>query len=131
MKPKLKYILGLVIVAGAFAYLMITSFMGSFRYSLTPSEFMADQTKYGGKELKIAGLVEIGSVTSNLSHYQFTVTDEKHSIAVAYNGIAPATFKEGAGVVVTGRYSPAKETFEAIEIITKCSSKFETDEMAK
>jgi cytochrome c-type biogenesis protein CcmE len=122
---KIKYIVGLIIIICAFAYLVWSSFMGSFNFSITPSEFVANQSAYVGKIVKLSGSVVPGSIVFDQSDYRFSITDGDSEIAAHYKGIVPNTFREGADVVVTGQYDSKNSIFEAKEMITKCASKYE------
>lgn len=121
---KVKYIMGIGIIAAAFGYLLWSSFMGSFRYSMKPSEFIDKKEQYVGKYVKISGMVEEGSILVDGSEYRFVIKDDTSAVKVFYDGIVPNTFREGAEVIATGKYDPEKDMLIAKEIITKCASKY-------
>ena len=52
---------------------------------------------------RIGGLVETGSVLRQGSAVHFRVTDGARSVPVSYTGITPDLFREGEGVIATGR----------------------------
>lgn len=124
-RKKIKYIVGLVIIICAFGYLVWSSFMGSFKYALTPTEFNAKQTEYIGKIVKVSGIVEPGSISFDQANYIFGLADDKDKVKVHYKGVVPNTFREGADVVATGQFNTETNTLEATELITKCASKYE------
>jgi len=67
---------------------------------------------------RIGGLVEVGSLKRGEGKtIRFSVTDGNASIPVTYTGILPDLFKEGKGVVATGKLVGG--TFEASEILAK------------
>ena len=67
---------------------------------------------------RIGGLVEEGSLMRGMGEYiQFGVTDGAETVQVAYVGILPDLFKEGEGMVGTGRYVDG--VFQAQEILAK------------
>ncbi len=111
----------------AFSYLVWTSFMGSFQFALTPTEFLAKEAQYKG-QVKISGTVLKGSMSSSGLEHSFSISDEKGTLDVHYKGIAPNTFREGAEVVVSGRFDPATRVFEATELLAKCASKYQAKE---
>jgi cytochrome c-type biogenesis protein CcmE len=65
-------------------------------------------------------LVETGSVTreSDGLTVHFTVTDTAKSIPITYKGILPDLFREGQGIVATGRLD-AGGAFVAEEVLAK------------
>lgn len=118
-------IFGLIAVALA-ATLVLMQREGTFQYYMTVSEYLEQQSKYEGSKIKLAGKVKAGSITQTGSHYQFTVEDRAKEISVSFNGIVPDTFKEGVDVVVEGRGQSGNE-FEAVSLLAKCASKYQTD----
>ncbi len=67
---------------------------------------------------RIGGLVEEGSlVIENEDEIRFNVTDGNAVVPVAYRGILPDLFKEGEGMVGTGKY--VNNVFQAHEILAK------------
>ncbi len=128
MFKKPKYIIGFIIIALAFSYLVFASFKGSFQFALTPSEFTAKESEYSKKQVKISGTVLKGSMVSNGSDHHFSISDDKNVLNAHFKGAVPNTFREGADVVVSGRFEPATRTFEATELIAKCASKYQSKE---
>lgn len=120
-----KYLIGLIIIGGAFSYLIWTSFRTSFQFALTPTELSAKQVEFQGKIVKITGTVKNGTVTVNGADHKFTITDGRMDTDVHYHGSVPNTFREGAEVVATGRFVTPAERFEATQLLTKCASKYE------
>jgi cytochrome c-type biogenesis protein CcmE len=53
----------------------------------------------------------------------FRVTDGKSTVAADYNGVLPALFREGQGVVATGAMDPSG-TFVATEVLAKHDEKY-------
>ena len=53
----------------------------------------------------------------------FEVTDGTRRLPVRYRGVVPDAFKDGAEVVVEGRFDG--QTFTAARLFAKCPSKFE------
>lgn len=47
------------------------------------------------------------------------------TIAVRFSGDVPPLFKPGAEVIARGAYDPRGRSFTAVELITKCPSKYE------
>ncbi|HID67814.1 MAG TPA: cytochrome c maturation protein CcmE [Roseibacterium sp.] len=67
---------------------------------------------------RIGGLVEEGSLVRGQGEtITFAVTDGAASIPVSYTGVLPDLFREGEGMVGTGRLIDG--TFEASEILAR------------
>jgi cytochrome c-type biogenesis protein CcmE len=54
---------------------------------------------------------------------QFAVTDGKRAVPVRYEGVLPALFREGQGVVALGALD-GTGTFEATEVLAKHDEKY-------
>ncbi|WP_420341786.1 cytochrome c maturation protein CcmE [Paenirhodobacter sp.] len=71
-----------------------------------------------GEVFRLGGLVEAGTLVRGAGEtVTFRVTDGGHSIPVRFTGVLPDLFKEGQGMVGTGRMEG--ETFVATEILAK------------
>lgn len=53
--------------------------------------------------IRIGGLVEEGTVSYRDDGVQFAVTDTVERVTVRYAGVLPDLFREGQGVIATGR----------------------------
>ena len=124
MSNRVKHIIGLSVVGLAVVYLMWSAFMGSYKYVLTPSEFLAKESEHPGAIVKLTGMVVKGSTQSSGSVYQFEITDGGKTIKVIYDGVMPNSYQEEADVIVGGTYDPEKNVFVAGELMTKCASKY-------
>lgn len=126
MNRRWKYIAGLVIIGGAFGYLVWTAFRASFQYTLTTGELLSAPPEVAGKAVKVAGLVEEGSLSVAGQEHRFRLTDgEGHPLPVHYRGLTPNTFREGVEVVVSGTLDASAGTFEATQVLAKCASKYQ------
>jgi len=78
-----------------------------------------------GKSFRVSGKVIDGSVVRAADGLSmtFTIDELGNTMPVIYHGIIPDTFKEGAGVLLEGKYANGR--FEATNIMTKCASKYE------
>ena len=70
--------------------------------------------------VRAGGLVVLGSLKRNSQslQVQFKVTDGKGTVTVFYNGILPDLFREGQGIVATGKLNENGD-FIASEILAK------------
>src|SRR5215469_12920741 len=87
-------------------------------YFRSPSDVAAKQVSEG-VAFRLGGLVENGSVKRGSgADVHFRVTDGKSSVPADFNGVLPALFREGQGVVATGAMD-AHGTFVASEVLAK------------
>lgn len=97
--------------------LTLQAFRENLVFFYSPSDFM--QRPADNKQLlRIGGLIEHKSVVQKEDRLRFRVTDGKASIAVAYEGLPPALFREGQGVVVEG-YQTDTGSIRATRVLTK------------
>ena len=110
---------GLILVIAAFGALIAISMGTSLVYYVTPSELAAD-TRAG--PVRLYGVVEPGSVEWDApsSTVSFRVTDGSATMAVQSQSLPTGLFREGIGVVLSGRASGAG-LFLADEILVKHS----------
>jgi cytochrome c-type biogenesis protein CcmE len=77
-----------------------------------------------GVAFRIGGLVEKHSFHKfHGTEITFAVTDGRAQVPVSYDGVLPALFKEGQGVVAVGRLTPSG-TFEASQVLAKHDEKY-------
>jgi cytochrome c-type biogenesis protein CcmE len=120
---------GVIAVIG---YLLISGFNDTtVAYYRTVNELKSLSPESEGKSFRVSGTVVAGSVVraeDGLS-VNFTIDELGETLPVSYHGILPDTFKEGAGVLLEGRY--VNGSFEATQIFTKCASKYQSEEEGK
>jgi cytochrome c-type biogenesis protein CcmE len=76
-----------------------------------------------GEVFRLGGLVEVGSLVRGQGDViTFKVTDTKDTVPVAYKGVLPDLFAEGAGVIAMGQMQDG--TFVATEILAKHDEKY-------
>lgn len=83
----------------------------------SPSEVLTGVAE--GKQLRLGGMVEDGSIVRSADGLQVTfhVTDGAGTVPVSYRGVLPSLFREGQGVVVEG--AMRGRTFEAASVLAK------------
>ena len=122
MLPRHKRFIGILatLIGVAVAVsLILASFQDNLLYYVTPSEAIEniedDQSKF-----RVGGLVEVGSFKRSEGSLKarFILTDGFESIEVNYTGILPDLFREGQGIIVTGRFDKMK-VFIASEVLAK------------
>lgn len=106
MRKKVVYgVLGVAVLA--IAGLMIArALQTSLVYFVMPSEYARDAASFDGRRIRLAGLVEPGSVSFDDAQLQltFNVTDAIQTYPVQYAGAPPDMFQENGGVVIEGRF---------------------------
>ena len=114
------------VVIGVISYLIISGFNDTtVAYYQKVDELKALGVSAEGKSFRVSGQVIAGSVVraeDGLS-MTFAIDELGHKMEVSYHGIIPDTFKEGAGVLLEGKYVNGR--FEAANVMTKCASKYE------
>jgi len=114
-----------VILAGAVTYLAIAGMQKGWVYTMGVEQYL-DQTTQHGQRIRICGTVaphEIDIQAAQLrANFYIKGTDKE--LRVAYKGVVPDLFKEGAEVVVEGKQDAAG-VFQADVLMTKCASKYE------
>ena len=100
-------------------------------YYLTVPEFLS----HGGRDdghFRVNGKVVAGTIERlpTGQDVSFTMAGDGAELRVAYHGIIPDTFVDGADVVVEGVLRD-DETFEATTLLAKCPSKYESAEGAE
>ncbi len=111
-----------IIAIAAVALALSTALIGyamrdGINFFRAPAQIVAEPP--GPNEIfRIGGLVEEGTLVRGQGEtISFRVTDGAASIPVSYSGILPDLFKEGEGMVGTGRL--VNGVFEATEILAK------------
>jgi len=122
-------LLALGLATGLFLY----AARGAVVYFCTPTNLQAkdkgcDLT--AGRQLRIGGLVEEGSVMKEGKLVNFRVTDLTAVLPVTYSGILPDLFREGQGVVAEGRVE-SDGVFHASEILAKHDEKYMPKDVAE
>lgn len=89
MKPK--YIVGLVVVAGALAYLIFGGLGQNLVYFITPSEYFQQVERYQNRAVRLGGLVKPGTLEYNPQtlELRFVVTDGVKEIPIRSSGTTP------------------------------------------
>jgi len=120
--------LGLVIVgilvAVVAGYLVFSAARGSAAYYMTIEE--VKEQGASERTVRVTGNVVGESIVWEPRdlRLQFEIADDVGRLSAVYHGSRPDMFRDGAQVVLEGRYSP-QGTFEARTMLLKCPSKYE------
>lgn len=123
-------IAGLVLGIGIAAALAFTAFRKNMMYFYTPSDLVGHTVSEDAK-VRLGGLVVTGTVQRGDGlEVRFTLADCAQSVPVRYNGILPDLFREGQGIVATGRVS-SDGTFVADEVLAKHDENYMPPDLSK
>jgi cytochrome c-type biogenesis protein CcmE len=125
-------VVGLVVAGVALAVgLSLRAFQENLLFFYTPSQALAGEAP-AGRKFRLGGLVEVGSVRREAGNMevQFSVTDNKSRMTVAYAGVLPDLFRDGQGVIALGSLEPGG-TFRAEEVLAKHDENYMPPEVAE
>ena len=117
-----------MLLLGFAAFLVLTAFEDNIVFFYSPTE-LKDKNVSDGRNIRIGGLVEKGSVKKNEGAViLFQVTDLTSSIKVNYKGLLPDLFREGQGVVAEGKLKNG--IFIASSVLAKHDENYMPPEVA-
>ncbi|MEC9359610.1 MAG: cytochrome c maturation protein CcmE [Pseudomonadota bacterium] len=130
-QQRMVWIAALVAGVAIAATLAFSAFRANMMYFYTPSD-LADGSVPEGATIRLGGLVETGSVKRGDEGLQvlFTLADCSHQIPVSYEGILPDLFREGQGVVTTGKLG-ADGRFVAAQVLAKHDENYMPPDLAE
>ena len=134
MKPRQKrmlWVLAGVALVGLAVTLVLRALDANVMFFYSPSQVRAGEVPEGAA-FRIGGLVEEGSLQRSADglQVQFVVTDQAQRVSVRYQGLLPDLFKEGKGVVASGRLQ-GDGVFAATEVLAKHDENYMPPEAAK
>ena len=100
---RLTMITAALAVLGVALGLVLVSMRDNIVFFYSPAEIVAKDVKPGTR-LRLGGLVKEGSVEKGADRFiSFVVSDGTSELRVRYTGLLPDLFREGQGIVATGR----------------------------
>lgn len=121
-----------VLIVGVVAAtaLAVTAFRKNMMYFYTPTDLAANDVP-AGAVMDLGGLVKPGTLVHGTGMaIRFVMTDCHHQVPVTYDGVLPDLFREGQGVVATGRLG-TNGTFVASRILAKHDSSYMPPNVAR
>lgn len=113
-------ILGVMLATGLF--LVFQALSENTQFFENPSDVVAEGFEPRSEVFKIGGLVADGTVETQGLTTKFRIDDFEREMAkpifVTYTGALPDLFREGQGVVISGRLT-SPTTFQAVEVLAK------------
>ncbi len=115
----------IVIIVASLSWLAIAGINESKSYYVTVKELSSMGEKAHTRNLRVAGVVEPGSISRRGSHVQFTLNEEGRLLPVEYTGTEapPDTFKDSSQALAEGTYG-RDGVFHAKKLQAKCASKY-------
>lgn len=128
-KKKLRVALSFLAVSSVLAWLLISGFDENMQYYVKVKELKATPTANLDKGLRVKGKLVSGSLVESTDNLQkvFWISENDDKLEVHYSGLLPDTFKDGAEILVEGKYI-SEGYFEAKTVMAKCPSKYESTE---
>jgi cytochrome c-type biogenesis protein CcmE len=142
-----KIILTAAVAVGGVGFLVKSSVSSAQHYKMVDDLLASDLTSWTGKELKVHGWVESGSIHESIvnqeTHRTFLLQKGGKKIRVFSEGPKPDTFKDQSEVVATGHLVPAADrkklaeslgvaiesdmpfVVDSSELMAKCPSKYD------
>jgi cytochrome c-type biogenesis protein CcmE len=122
-KRRLAFAAALLAAGAAVAGVIVYGLGQNTMYFRSPSD-VAENMVHPGVAFRLGGLVQTGSLHHGSgAEVSFRVTDGRSTVPATFNGVLPALFREGQGVVTTGAMN-ANGTFVASEVLAKHDEKY-------
>ena len=130
-KKRLIGVLVILLGVGVAGSITVWSLQQNMLFFVTPGD-VAEQNIPTGREFRLGGLVEPGSVqrAEDGLTVNFRVTDGEGVMQVAFDGILPDLFREGQGIIARGAMDEA-EVFQASEVLAKHDENYMPPEVAE
>jgi cytochrome c-type biogenesis protein CcmE len=109
-------------------YLGVKTFNENLLYFFSPTDVIAGKAPKE-KSFKLGGLVKDKSVARKDLDVEFVITDNENEFVVKYTGILPDLFREGQGIIATGKIN-SDNIFIASEILAKHDENYMPPEVA-
>ena len=118
-------LVAVIVVLGAFGWLLYGNLDKNIVFFLTPQELLAKGVDGYEVPVRLGGQVKPGSVQwdAKTLDLRFAITDGTGEIAVRAKGAPPQMFRDGIGVVVEGRYERSG-LFQATNLLVKHSNEY-------
>ncbi len=126
-RRRIQFVIAAAVLLACATALVGYAMRDGIEFFRSPSQ-LATHPPRDGERFRLGGLVEDGSVVREGGEVRFSVTDGGASLPVIFAGIPPDLFREGQGVIATGRLEG--DTFVASEILAKHDEQYMPKEVA-
>jgi len=115
---------------GVAAVLTLTAFRKNLMNFYTPTDLVSSAVP-AGSMMRLGGMVERGSVRRGEGlRVEFMLADCVNRVQVRYEGLLPDLFREGQGIVASGRLDDTR-VFVASEVLAKHDENYMPPQVAK
>jgi cytochrome c-type biogenesis protein CcmE len=116
---------GVVVILGAFSYMLYGGIGDNLVFFVTPSELMERGDQAYDTPLRLGGQVVPGTVHWNADELdlRFKLSDGDREMEVHSRGAPPQMFRDGIGVVVEGRLA-RNDVFQSTNLMVKHSNEY-------
>ena len=130
-QKRMTFVALLIAGVGLFIALIMMALNENINHFYSPSEVL-DGKAPDNHSFRIGGLVVTGSVKRDEKSLKilFDLTDGAKNFTVQYEGILPDLFREGQGIVATGKLSADQSVFVADEVLAKHDENYMPPEVA-
>lgn len=134
-QKRLLAVSSVIILVSAAVWIMLNALGENIDHFYTPSEIVEGKNGIKpkvGQRLRIGGMVVTGSVSRDQESLAvtFDLVDIGPLVTVSYTGILPDLFREGQGIVATGRLSDSN-FIVADEVLAKHDEEYMPPELAE
>ena len=130
VKSRIVFLVFLLLLATVIIFLILKSLEENVVYFFSPSEIYDKPSISLNEEIRVGGLVKVGSIIKDQNSIKFIITDLKKEIIVSYSGSVPNLFSEGKGVIAEGELKD-KKYFVADKILAKHDENYMPPEVSK
>ncbi len=129
-QKRMMFVALLVIGVGVFITLIMKALNENMNHFYSPTEILQGKAPEE-RNFRIGGLVVTGSVKRDTQSLkiEFDLTDGAKNFPVLYVGILPDLFREGQGIVATGKLN--NNVFVAEEVLAKHDENYMPPEVAE
>ncbi len=113
---------------------IISSFSDEIVFFYSPFQLLEEKTleKVKNRKIKVGGLVVQGSVIKkDALNINFKITDNKEILTISYQGLTPDLFREGQGIIASGKYDQQNSIFIANQLLVKHDENYIPPEVIK
>ncbi|MGO9028840.1 MAG: cytochrome c maturation protein CcmE [Acidimicrobiales bacterium] len=119
---RLRFVVAGVILAGAFAFLLVKGLGTALDYYLTVDQAVHQRSSLGDRTFNLEGLVVPGSIQKTPLGVDFTLSAGGDALQVVNSGSPPQLFQNDIPVIAVGHF--AGTTFASDQILVKHSASY-------